>query len=126
AKAMNAPWFGGPMRLALALVLLVPSFALAEDRSGPLPSLAPLIEQVKGAVVNVDVQSKVNRAHMMPEGMDMFRGRGGPEQLMQGKGSGVIIDGSGLVLTNNHVVQDSVQIRVTLDDGRAFDASIVG
>jgi serine protease Do len=99
-----------------------------------LPSLAPLVESVKGAVVNVDVQAKAS----MSEGgenplMDRFFGGGGGgprgqrrEPVRQGAGSGFIIDSKGLVLTNNHVVEGAVSIRVRMDDGRSFDAEIVG
>jgi serine protease Do len=96
-----------------------------------LPSLAPLIESVKGAVVNVDVQARSSRADGPGDLEDLLDSwRRSPnlrgEQLRQGKGSGVIIDSRGLVLTNNHVVEDAVLIRVTLDDGRSFDADPVG
>jgi serine protease Do len=43
-----------------------------------------------------------------------------------GSGSGVVISGDGYILTNNHVVKDAEKIRVTLEDGRAFDAEVVG
>ncbi|WP_235939374.1 trypsin-like peptidase domain-containing protein [Occultella kanbiaonis] len=43
-----------------------------------------------------------------------------------GAGSGVIIDSSGLILTNNHVVADAQSLTVTLSDGRIFEARIVG
>ncbi|MFE8597484.1 trypsin-like peptidase domain-containing protein [Archangium violaceum] len=98
-----------------------------------LPSLAPLVESVKGAVVNVDVQSKASGFGQGENPfMDRFFGgeEGGRgqrrEQIRQGSGSGFIIDAKGLVLTNNHVVEGAVAIRVRLDDGRSFDAEIVG
>ncbi|HLM44919.1 MAG TPA: trypsin-like peptidase domain-containing protein, partial [Myxococcaceae bacterium] len=132
-----------------ALILTLPLLAPAQPASTPannalqpatreaqaLPSLAPLVESVKGAVVNVDVQAKAS----MSEGgenplMDRFFGGGGGggprgqrrEPVRQGAGSGFIIDSKGLVLTNNHVVEGAVSIRVRMDDGRSFDAEIVG
>ena len=109
----------------------------ATRESQALPSLAPLVESVKGAVVNVDVQSRASRGEGYSQGnplFDRFFGggedsRGGMqrrEPIRQGSGSGFIIDAKGLVLTNNHVVEGAVAIRVRLDDGRSFDADIVG
>jgi len=45
---------------------------------------------------------------------------------MRGMGSGVIIDPDGKVLTNNHVVQGADKVKVTLADGRSFDAKVLG
>ncbi|HZA50748.1 MAG TPA: Do family serine endopeptidase [Myxococcaceae bacterium] len=99
-----------------------------------LPSFSRLVESVKSAVVNVEVQSRV-RGPLTSErpGADLFEqffggGRGWRprEEYRQGAGSGFIIDPKGLILTNNHVVEDAVNIRITLDDARSFDAQIVG
>ena len=50
-----------------------------------------------------------------------------PERApQQGSGSGVIVRADGYILTNNHVVRDADEIRVTLEDGRTFDAELVG
>lgn len=49
------------------------------------------------------------------------------EQLQQGVGSGVIVDAAkGYILTNNHVVEEADEIRVTLTDRRSFKAKVVG
>jgi serine protease Do len=48
------------------------------------------------------------------------------EQRVQGLGSGVIVDSDGVILTNNHVVEQADSIQVTLPDGRALDAEVVG
>src|SRR5262245_32200271 len=123
-----------------ALVLafsLAGSAALAETakepiKEAPLPSLAPLIEAVKGAVVNVDVQKRA-----APSQLDLFerfaRRRGqqnddGEESgpVNAGTGSGFIIDPKGILITNNHVVENAVAIKVRLGDGRSFDGEIVG
>ncbi|MFW5778021.1 MAG: Do family serine endopeptidase [Bacteroidota bacterium] len=48
------------------------------------------------------------------------------ERRTQGSGSGVIISEDGYVITNNHVVQDAVEIQVTLNDNSVYDASVVG
>jgi serine protease Do len=113
---------------ASLLVLLLPLAALAQPSVG-LPSLAPLVDAVKSAVVNVDVE-KQGGGDAQNELMERFfhsrRGQREEAPLSPGTGSGFIIDPKGLVITNNHVVEGAVIIRVRLDDGRAFDAEVVG
>jgi len=100
----------------------------------PLTSLAPLVDSVKAAVVNVDVQSKAP-AGQAPgnELWEQFFGQRFHQQnpqmrerLRQGMGSGFIIDPKGLVLTNNHVVEGAVNIRIKLNDGRSFEGEVLG
>jgi serine protease Do len=59
----------------------------------------------------------------LPEGFE-FRGPGGGRMTPRksGLGSGVIVDASGIVLTNNHVVEDADSVTVELSDGRTFKA----
>ncbi|WP_163990187.1 Do family serine endopeptidase [Pyxidicoccus caerfyrddinensis] len=108
----------------------------ASGAPGTLTSLAPLVDAVKGAVVNVEVTARPRRVSGMqglppgmaerfglPPGMGGFEGQ---TPARQGAGSGFIIDAGGIVLTNNHVVEDADVVRVKLDDGRAFDAEVLG
>jgi serine protease Do len=86
---------------------------------------------VRGAVVNVDVQARrpaTNEEGSDEDQMERFFGRrgGSKNQLKQGAGSGFIVDPRGLILTNNHVVEGAVIIRVRLEDGRAFDGDVLG
>ena len=53
-------------------------------------------------------------------------GQSSGDAVFGGAGSGVIISDDGLVLTNAHVIAGSTQLRVTLSDGRVFDAELVG
>src|SRR4029079_10629295 len=58
-----------------------------------------------------------------------FRGFSAPRRggfTQRGSGSGFIIRKDGVVLTNNHVVENAKQITVTLNDGREFDAKVMG
>ncbi|HSJ26409.1 MAG TPA: trypsin-like peptidase domain-containing protein [Longimicrobiales bacterium] len=57
---------------------------------------------------------------------DMFRLPPGADQPRTGRGSGVIIDSRGLVLTNTHVVADATRLTVRLLDGREYAAQVVG
>jgi len=122
--------------LSCLLVLsLLPPVALAQPaaplqggvQAGTLPSLAPLVDSVKAAVVNVDVQAVRGRGGNGEEDdpWSQFFGRRRKEPL-RGAGSGFVVDPKGLVLTNNHVVEGAVAIHVKLNDGRAFDAEVVG
>lgn len=49
-----------------------------------------------------------------------------PQQRVTGAGSGFIIDAEGYVVTNSHVVDDAASIKITLRDGRNFDAALIG
>ncbi len=89
-----------------------------------LPSFAPLAESVKGAVVNVEVQSRAQ--HGGNEMFEQFFGGNGHPQVRQGAGSGFVIDSRGYILTNNHVVENALAIRVKFDDGRSFDGTVLG
>ena len=98
----------------------------------PLPSLAPMLEKVTPAVVNIATQGHVE-IRMNPLLNDPFFRRffNVPDQPMERKtqalGSGVIIDAKrGLVVTNNHVIANADQISVKLHDGRVLDAKLVG
>ncbi len=101
-----------------------------------LASLAPLADSVRSAVVNVEVRARgAEPRASRPQLEDPFGGLPWPwmepgprgqEPLRQGLGSGFIIDPSGIVLTNNHVVEGAVGIDVKLMDGRQFEAKVLG
>lgn len=105
--------------------------AAATDERG-VPTLAPMLEEVTPAVVNISVQGKRVTRQRLPEAFRFFFGPNAPreevrEQPFQGLGSGVIIDAeNGYVVTNNHVINDATDITVTLKDGRQFAATVLG
>ncbi len=106
----------------------LPVYADGEE----LPSLAPMLEQVTPAVVNIATEGKV-QVRLNPLFSDPFFRRffNVPDQPIERKtqslGSGVIVDAKrGLVLTNNHVIANAVQITVTLSDGRQLEAELIG
>ena len=97
---------------------------------GKVLSLAPLLEQITPAVVNIAVLSR-SPEQDNPMLQDPFFRRffGLPEQSrpQMSAGSGVIVDARmGYVLTNHHVVKDAQQIAVTLKDGRRLEGKLVG
>ncbi len=97
----------------------------------PLPSLAPVLEQVTPSVVNVYTQTRVRvRSPLMddPFFRRFFNIPDAPrERISQSLGSGVIVDAKeGFVLTNNHVIAGADDISVTLSDGRSFEAEVIG
>lgn len=96
-----------------------------------VPSLAPLVETVSPAVVNIRVSQTVNTRS--PRGDEAFRRFFGIPEAPRGQrniasaGSGVIVDAAnGYILTNHHVIGDADEIRVSLLDGVILDAEIVG
>ncbi|CAH5735801.1 TPA: serine endoprotease DegQ [Enterobacter hormaechei] len=95
-----------------------------------IPSLAPMLEKVLPAVVSVQVEGTARQSQRIPEELKKYFGEEAPDQQAQpfeGLGSGVIIDAAkGYILTNNHVISQADKISVQLNDGREFDAKLIG
>lgn len=95
----------------------------------PLPSLAPMLERVTPAVVNISTRGPMPRRNPLMDDpfFQRYFGVQPEEAPTQSLGSGVIVDAAqGLIVTNHHVIDNAVQIRVTLNDGRDIDAVLVG
>jgi Do/DeqQ family serine protease len=97
----------------------------------PLPSLAPVLEQVTPSVVNIYTQTRVRINNPLINDPFFRRFFNIPDQpqerVSQSLGSGVIVDADeGYVLTNNHVISGADEISVTLADGRSFQAEVIG
>ncbi|MBI2834206.1 MAG: trypsin-like peptidase domain-containing protein [Acidobacteria bacterium] len=98
-------------------------------------TFADIAARLNPAVVNIDSASREGDAgerrrpsyrHRMP-GIDPFEGPLDPsDRPKRGAGSGFLIDPSGLILTNNHVIEDAERITVKLSDGRSIRADVVG
>ena len=86
-----------------------------------LPDFSALAAQVGPAVVSVTV-----RETPQPEDGQAYRGPGNGPQAREARGSGFLIDPSGVIVTNNHVVKDAARVSVTLTDGTELPARIVG
>jgi len=97
----------------------------------PMPSLAPMLQRVTPAVVNISTTTRVQvrDAYFDDPMVRQFFGLPATprERVEQSLGSGVIVDAAkGYVLTNNHVVGGADDISVTLQDGRTFKGKLVG
>src|SRR5215218_8654943 len=109
--------------------------ALAQDRRVPASpadlklSYAPIVQRVQPAVVNVYAAKTVqNRNPLLDDPIfRRFFGVPGqqPEQMQRSLGSGVMVDASGLVVTNVHVIEGADEVKVSLSDKREFEAEIV-
>jgi Do/DeqQ family serine protease len=116
----------------LLLAALVQS-ASAQDRQVPASSaqlqlsFAPIVKRVAPAVVNVYAQHVVenNNPFLADPFFRQFFGGMPREQVERSLGSGVIVDPSGLVVTNYHVIDAASEVKVALADKREFDAEIV-
>ncbi len=139
-------------RLAAALSLLAfvaagLSSATAQERRVPSSaaelrlSYAPIVQKVAPAVVNVYAARTVENRNPFADDPIFRRFFGGPqggqdggpggqgslprEQVQRSLGSGVIVDASGLIVTNNHVIEGASEVKVVLADKRELEAEIV-
>src|ERR1041384_5283101 len=109
--------------------------APAASMAGGPPSYADLVTRVSPAVVTIRSTERARQAQQFPF-MDgpTFREFFGdrmpqqqqPPQRVQGVGSGVIVNSEGYILTNHHVVDGALEIKVELTDNRTFTAKLVG
>lgn len=137
------------MRLVYAIglsVILFTAVAAGEQRAkeiaGPQPipqsrqdmqlSFAPLVKRSAPAVVNVYAKTIVRQQQASPLDDPIFRRlfpqlpKGQPrERVANSLGSGVIVDQTGVIVTNNHVISGATDIRVALADKREFEAKVL-
>ncbi|MCB1048845.1 MAG: trypsin-like peptidase domain-containing protein, partial [Calditrichaeota bacterium] len=102
------------------------------------PSFSPIIKSVSPSVVKVAVSSEAKISRMEMPNMPNLRRFFGPGFQMpnewqqrrmprqEGVGSGVIVTKDGYILTNNHVVDNASEIKVSMIDGREFDGKVIG
>ncbi|HUZ72123.1 MAG TPA: DegQ family serine endoprotease [Stellaceae bacterium] len=123
--------------ILVAVLLALP--AVAQEARVPPPSreaihfsFAPIVKKAAPAVVNV-YSRRIIHAQSPLFNDPFFRrffGQGAPfgmqrERVQNSLGSGVIVDPSGLIVTNHHVIKDAEEIRVVLSDRREFEAKVL-
>src|SRR5262252_2788763 len=134
------------MAAAVALTVAIPLVTAPAQARGP-DNIADVAEKVINAVVNISTsQSVENRnsatpAPSLPPGSpfeeffdEFFKNRRGPQgdnrpntpRRQNSLGSGFIIDPSGIVVTNNHVISEADEVTVILNDGTRLKAEILG
>jgi Do/DeqQ family serine protease len=123
--------------LAIVLLLVLGGASVAQDRRVPTSpnelklSFAPIVQRVSPSVVNVYAAKVVENHNPFMDDPFFRRFFGGPdssmprEQVQRSLGSGVIVDSSGLVVTNFHVIEGASEVKVALSDKREFEAEIV-
>lgn len=141
------------LAVSSAPLLLMPHADAALAPAQPAAAVAPasfsaVVEQVAPAVVNVATKAEVRHVAAFPRGFDapglpedapfgdlfrrFFEEHGIPRdqdgfpRAVQGQGSGFIIDPSGYVVTNQHVVDGAQEVTVTLRDGKRYAAEVKG
>ncbi len=136
-------WVNG---LVVVLMISVSMFLSCEFVSAaPMPpTFAPLVSKLTPAVVNINTEKHMRSRNS--RGFDVPGRRGGghdpfeeffgrffdhrqpryQQRPVKSLGSGFIISADGYILTNNHVVQDADEIKITLSDKKIYDATLIG
>ena len=116
-------------------ILLVCSFNLSSNSQNTPGSFADLAERLMPSVVNISTTQTVITStnpfpFQFPPGSpfeDMFKEFGTPQERQStALGSGFIIDQKGIVVTNNHVIQDAEDIIVRVNGDKEFKAKVIG
>jgi len=115
--------------LSMLITVQVPALAALPFFSDDSPTLAPLVEKVSPAVVNISVSGNTSDQSSIDNLFEFFNQQRPdlPEQKFVGLGSGVIIDAKmGYIITNFHVIDQANEIKIELKSGKVLDAKIIG
>jgi Do/DeqQ family serine protease len=115
-------------RYWLALIAVLAAGEAFGQIGQPMPTLAPMIERISPAVVNISVSGTVDESlYDDPLLRRFFQLPPDADRNFQSAGSGVIVDAAlGHILTNHHVIENAREITVTLFDNRTMKAVVVG
>lgn len=119
---------GRPLPVHPASATVGPVYTTSSATDSPIATtggsvdFAAVAHRVNAAVVNVDTTAR--DAEERPRLVYPRRWNG--DDVHEGSGAGFIIESTGTILTNYHVVSDAERVTVTLSDGRAFKASVIG
>ena len=142
----TAVLFAGPALIPQGSLPAFSTHAHAAESSARPVGFADIVEKVKPAVISVRVKmnAEPQSGHFGGEGPSVppgspfekfFRRFGSPDgdsdgphrsRPTQGQGSGFFITADGYAVTNNHVVDHSTSVKVTTDDGKTYDAKVIG
>ena len=118
------------------IVIFFGNFTILANAKDTPSSFADLAEKLMPSVVNISTsQTVVTRSNPFPgfefppgsPFEDMFKDFGTPQQKKAyALGSGFIIDSSGIIVTNNHVINEAEDILVRFEDGQEYEAKVIG
>ena len=134
------------LRFSLILCLLVLPLLLSPSLARPVEGFADLAERLMPAVVNIStsqtVQQRNSRGHGQPpfgdfieEFFNQRRGQNGAPKSTNNQpqsrkfsslGSGFVVDPNGIIITNNHVIEEADEITINFSDGSKLPAEIIG
>ena len=123
------------IKTLIITIILIVSFSKNSISKEIPASFADLAEKLMPSVVNISTTTTVTTQSnpfpfQFPPGSpfeDMFKEFGAPqERKSSALGSGFIIDEKGIVITNNHVIQDAEDIIVRFNDEKEFNAKVIG
>jgi serine protease Do len=137
--ASTLAWTQAKQNSGATIQLVADDRPVSRDNKNGVTSFAPVVKKVAPSVVKVLVAStpkNVGYDDIFPDN-PFFRRFFGDEfgrnerresrmPKQQGLGSGVIVSEEGYILTNNHVVDNADEVKVSLTDGREFTAKVVG